>query len=157
MLLMRRIYRNAQDAHAALIKPQNQLSAAMWSTYARGGYEISDISITIDDTQFGSVEEYDDNNGNLVFDDFDLNAIAKAFEFNNFNNVTVLAFQPINFSRSEILTAAYEVMKDRLRIEDSEIIEEFKAYVASTEDAKVKTTREIVEYLDECGALDYQQ
>jgi len=84
-VILRRFYKSPADALAALIKPNNKLSGALWDCYC-SGYEISDITIYVNDDYVSLDNNYCDDQGvNLVFTKEQIAELTELFDASNHN------------------------------------------------------------------------
>lgn len=78
-VIMRRFYKDAKQAHDALTKPNNNFVDAMLDCYPSGGYEISDLSIVVNDSTVSLDDEYGDAD-DLQFTNEQLSELQHAFD-----------------------------------------------------------------------------
>lgn len=132
--IMMRIYENAADALAALIKPDNGLSKAMWAVYSQS-YEISNVTIYINGEFLSLDDTYcDDECINLVFDEQQIAKLTELFKFKEPDVFTVNV--ALQYSRSKVLElakAATALLGDDELAPDDIIISEFSTYIAGSE------------------------
>lgn len=152
-IIMMRIYENAADALAALIKPDNALSKAMWDVYSQS-YEISDVTIYINGEFLSLDDTYcDDECINLVFDEQQIAELTELFEFKEPDVFTVNV--PMQYSRSKVLELAKAAMKDTPIASDDVIISEFIGCIeCSTSANDLPEIETVIEQLVNCGAID---
>lgn len=157
-VILRRFYKNADDAFAALTIANNQLSKAMWDCYS-SEYEISCIGITIDGTSFGSIDNYEDENGNLVLTEYfetgtTLDDFREAFKFKQLDKLNVRTYNEHTYSKDAIANEANKQMQGYWLEDADDLFSEFSAYITYNESAINKELPEIIAALKDCGALD---
>lgn len=157
-LMMRRLYKNSDEALAALTAPDNQLSKAMWDNYS-SEYEISCIGIMIGETRFGCIDDYEDEDGNLILQEYfdtgtTLQQFKDAFKFSDLDVLHVRTYDEHVFSKEAIATEASAQMPGRWLEDADDLFSEFSAYIGFSKEALAKPLSEIITTLKDCGALD---